>query len=243
MRLLLVSSLLVMALTSTVYAGEPFAVVEMFGSEGCSSCPPADDVLRELTRISRAQNLRIFTLSFHVDYWNNLGWADPYSQAQFTQRQYQYAEVFHSLGVYTPQMIVNGTSEFVGSKHVKAGQEIEQALQNPSFNDVFLKIKKSDAGAVEVDYNCEQFTDHSVLNFAFVERGLESHVTRGENAGNTLKHDNVVRVFKTLPFTKMEGTVSFDRPAGNDLSRFSVIVYVQDTTTMKILAANSIDLH
>ncbi|MBZ0167242.1 MAG: DUF1223 domain-containing protein, partial [Candidatus Omnitrophica bacterium] len=87
---------------------QPFALVELFTSQGCSSCPTADEYLKELTTLAREKNIRLFTLGFHVDYWDYLGWRDPYASPQFTARQQRYAQVLRASTIYTPQMIVNG---------------------------------------------------------------------------------------------------------------------------------------
>ena len=90
------------------------AVVELFTSQGCSSCPPADTALQQVERVAKERNLRVYCLSFHVDYWNRLGWNDPYSHADYSARQATYAAKKTDNNLYTPQMIVNGTDEFVG---------------------------------------------------------------------------------------------------------------------------------
>ena len=95
--------------------GTPFAVVELFTSEGCSSCPPADNLLGEIVKDAQKGQQRVYCLSFHVDYWNSLGWRDPYSDPAFSRRQREYARAFESVQVYTPQMVVNGSTGFVGS--------------------------------------------------------------------------------------------------------------------------------
>ena len=92
-----------------------FAVVELFSSEGCSSCPAADLLVSKLTAWARQNNEPVYPLTFHVDYWNNLGWRDVFSRSEFTQRQAAYARIFKDQGMYTPQMIVNGSEAFVGS--------------------------------------------------------------------------------------------------------------------------------
>src|SRR5689334_14081460 len=104
-------------------AAQPFALVELFTSEGCSSCPPADRVLARLAAEARASGRRIFPLSFHVDYWNGLGWRDPWSTRTFTERQRNYAR---ALGwrTYTPQMVINGAEHFVGSDERHARESI-----------------------------------------------------------------------------------------------------------------------
>jgi len=220
---------------------EPFAVVELFGSEGCSSCPPADDVLRALAVRARTRGERIFTLDFHVDYWDELGWKDPFASPQFTQRQNSYAKALDISTVYTPQMIINGTAAFTGSNAKLAGEYIGRALKSPALNSIDLAVKEAGPWQVDISYQCASPLSAAVLNFALVERNVESKVTEGENAGRTLRHDNVVRELQTVPFTQKEGAVRFKRPADR-LRRFSVVVYMQDTRDMKVLAADSIDL-
>src|SRR5579864_1046092 len=106
-------------------------IVELFTSEGCSSCPPADALLKELSEQQKVKGVEIVALEEHVDYWNHLGWKDPYSAAEFSQRQSDYAQVFGSDGVYTPQMIVDGQSELVGSRSLAAREAIENAANQP----------------------------------------------------------------------------------------------------------------
>jgi hypothetical protein len=231
---------LVMGLNAA-WASEPFAVVELFGSEGCSSCPPADHVLSELTYRARAQKERIFTLSFHVDYWNYLGWKDPFSSKQFTQRQYQYAESLKNTSVYTPQMIINGKEAFVGSNRSLANQLIEDALRIPASNSVHVELTSADQQDIIVSYTCEHLNPATVIHFALVQDGLENKVTAGENSGHILKHDHVVRDFKTIPLNQLTGTVNLTKPSKDSSKLFTVIAYLQDERSMRIFAADSVD--
>src|SRR5215471_1797760 len=114
-----------------------FAVVELFTSEGCSSCPPADAVLRDLSGAD------LYPLSFHVDYWNELGWVDPFSAVWATERQRTYARALGERGVYTPEMIVNGRDAFVGSDRAHAARSIDKALAKSTSLEVFLRAQPS----------------------------------------------------------------------------------------------------
>jgi len=215
-----------------------FAVVELFTSEGCSSCPPADRLLAQLA--SRADNdAPIFALSFHVDYWNYLGWTDPYSDAAFSARQRTYSRVLGE-GVYTPQMIVNGHEVFVGSNASKAEQALRKALAQPAPVELSLDLNKLAADELQATYHADHLPADAVVHLALVERGLAQDVTRGENTGRTLTHENVVRTFTTLPADIHTTTLAL--PADYVPGNTTLIAYAQHPATMQILGATRIDL-
>jgi hypothetical protein len=239
--------LIMMAMLLNVHSvwaadAQPFVVVELFTSEGCSSCPPADALLRQLIQEAKEQNRKVFALSFHVDYWNRLGWTDPFSSEQFTERQSQYAGVFGSTSVYTPQMVLNGKEGFTGSDENRARKRIAEYLKASPTNAINLKAKRIGTQSIEVAYRCAQVTPGAVLNIALVERRLEVSVPRGENAGRILKHDNVVRVFKTIALTSQEGVIDLGTASMEDASRYSVVAYVQDAVKLNITAADEVGL-
>jgi hypothetical protein len=222
----------------------PFAVVELFTSEGCSSCPPADRLLGKLVKDAEQGHRAVFALSFHVDYWNKLGWRDPYSDAAFSRRQEKYAEAFKSGGVYTPQMIVNGRAEFVGSDRARARRDIDLALKQPARAAVKLSQGPTKGPAsVVFAYEVTGAGRSSVLNVAVVERGLVTEVKRGENGGRTLRHENVVRAFETRPLGEAAaGTVELKVPAELVRGNSSAVAYVQKTDTRAILGATAVEL-
>jgi hypothetical protein len=224
--------------------GTSVAVVELFTSEGCSSCPPADDLLGEIGTDARKRQQRIYCLSFHVDYWNNLGWSDPYSDAAFSRRQQGYAKAFTSDQVYTPQMVVNGSTEFVGSDRTRARKHIDAALKQPIRAAVKISQEhEKDPSAIVFAYEVSPVPRGSVLNVALVERGLVSTVKRGENGGRTLRHENVVRAFQTTRLGEAEkGTVQLKLPADLVSKNSSAIAYVQDSDTWAVLGATAIEL-
>ena len=218
---------------------EPIAVVELFTSQGCSSCPPADRLLKSL--VDEAKGQPLYALSFHVAYWNHLGWPDPFSQEEFSHRQRQYARALGE-SVYTPQMIVNGGSVFVGSKTATARAKIQQAQQQATAHRVALTAEVV-ADEVQVDYQIEGPTAGKVLHLALVERDLSVDVKRGENGGRTLHHDNVVRAFKTVRLERTpSGSVRVALPDEIDREQASLVGYVQDTQTLAISGASQVSL-
>jgi hypothetical protein len=219
--------------------GASFAVVELFTSEGCSSCPPADNVLHALAQ--EAQGRPVFLLSFHVDYWNDLGWPDPFSAEAFTDRQRAYARAGSGSGLYTPQMIVGGRDAFIGSNAGEARRRIEESLARPALAAVSLRARV-DPGASHVDvaYTVTGATEDAVLNVALVERDLVVRVLRGENAGRMLRHENVVRAFETASASRSpEGSVRLALPPSMDRSRASIIGYAQRRASLEIIGATS----
>src|SRR6266487_818356 len=129
-----------------------FAVVELFTSEGCSSCPPADAVIAKL---SEEYKCNVYVLGFHVDYWNHLGWKDIFSNAAYTQRQYRYGQIFHLNSVYTPQVVVNGKTEFVGSNENKLRNTITQELKNSPTTNIELTAK-SNNNKINISYRVDK---------------------------------------------------------------------------------------
>lgn len=216
-----------------------FAVVELFTSEGCSSCPPADRLLAEIDKWASQNGAEVYTLSFHVDYWNRLGWADPYSDADYTDRQRDYAVAYESTRVYTPQMIVNGEIEFVGSNDRLAVRALEQALRAESPALLSIEIGEDGPDSISVAYQTTDAPNGAVVNFALIQAEGRQIVPLGENAGRTLHHVNVVRAFATRTVDETgAGEVRLTKPV--DLrGPHRVIAYVQDAETKRVVAAAS----
>ena len=167
-------------------AGDRPIVVELFTSEGCSSCPPADALLAEL-----AKRPDVLALSLHVDYWDRLGWKDPFSSPAATDRQNRYAELLGLATVYTPQIVVDGRWQAVGSEREAVEHALERAQRSRGQVPVAL-IADHDRARIDMGPGGEDARPASVLLFAFDRRQV-SAVKRGENGGRTLAHVDVVR--------------------------------------------------
>lgn len=189
---------------------------------------------------ARAEGSRIFPLSFHVDYWNYIGWKDPYSDASYSARQRTYTRALRER-TYTPQMIVNGQTSFVGSSKIKAQLAVERALEKPASAAVEITATPSPENhSVLVQYDVTGAPQGAVLNLAVVERGLSQMVKRGENRNRTLSHENVVRAFETVYAGK--GSLVLYFPASVKLANASVFAYAQNQATMEVLGASGQDL-
>jgi hypothetical protein len=214
-------------------------VVELFTSEGCSSCPPADAVLADL-----ATDRRVLALSFHVDYWDELGWPDPFSSPDNTARQRAYASAFRARGLYTPQLVVGGIDGFVGTDRGQAQADIDSALAKAQQVKLSLQAHASDDGWVAVEAHVIGAPTGAVVNVALVQRAATSQVRAGENSGRTLRHVDVVRAFATSP-AGTSGPVRVKLPAGLRRQDAEIIAFVQAPAGgggMPILGAMRADL-
>jgi hypothetical protein len=161
-------------------------VLELFTSQGCSSCPPADQLLARLARAGSLGDRALAPLSFHVDYWNDLGWADPYSSPAWTERQRQYARAIEDGRVYTPELVVGGAAGMVGSNVATVTDAIQRAARSAPL----AATARWTAEAVSVTAAAP---DDAEVWVAIWEDGTTTHVPRGENAGETLVSERVVR--------------------------------------------------
>jgi hypothetical protein len=224
--------------------GEGVAVVELFTSEGCSSCPRADALLNEL---AGEADPRVLTLAFHVDYWDSLGWRDPFASPESTARQRAYATALGDDGVYTPEMIVNGTEAFTGSDRSRATAAIARALGSPSLARLDLSPAPPAArtSTLDVAYRVEGAPPGAVLDVALVEDGLSSRVLAGENAGRTLRHESVVRAWATRVLGPGEGTVTLRPNRAEPIvawERAAVVGFVTQGEARPVLAGARVRL-
>ncbi len=232
-------ALSVVSLSVQAEAPAGFAVVELFTSQGCSSCPPADRVLAELDADAQQTGKRVFILSHHVDYWNRLGWTDPFSTAEASDRQRHYAAWFRSNRIYTPQMIVNGRVEFVGSNQTRANEAVSAALEEPATVEIVVGEPQRDGDTVRVSITLsdQPIPDDLRLLVALAQHGLSNHVPRGENRGRQLTHEGVVRGMTNQPAHAGDQEAILTLPERADDANFRLVAFVQSQTTGRILGA------
>lgn len=212
-------------------------VMELFTSQGCSSCPPADKLVG-----SYSSEPNILTLSFHVDYWDRLGWKDAFSSKAFSDRQYKYASAFKT-DVYTPQVIINGEAAMVGSDESKINAAIEKILDEKPASFLTIITTKVDKGKVDVLFNVKGNTPNDIVDMAVVEEKTETRIGAGENMGAKLTDHNVVRNFETIDSAREgENHTEINLPKGIDIKNLTIIAYLQQRDSNKITAAAKSEL-
>lgn len=207
-------------------------LVELFTSQGCSSCPSADKLLKEIVELG---DDKVAVLSYHVDYWNRLGWKDPFSITESTQRQYAYAQIFRNSTVYTPQAVVNGEVEFVGSNSDKMNISISNAKKSSRLETLKIDAKR-DGIEVLVSIDIQNDAETTIL---LVQREATTQVNRGENGGRTLNHVNVVRSVNEI---ENENSDSIKIQIPSDVKGDLAIVAFQENNSGKLLSLGEVDL-
>lgn len=214
-------------------SGKGFAVLELFTSEGCSSCPPAEELMERIQK--EAGDKPVYILAYHVDYWNRLGWKDPFSNSSFSKRQYWYNSRFTSQ-IYTPQLIINGKKEFVGSDEVQIQSVLNSVLKEKATAMLTLHAQQKDNSAT-VNYQLQGQRGQGELVLALVQKHAVNAVKAGENKGRTLTHVHIVQQFSTFPLSEGTGGETVKLPTGFDAKNWEIIGFIQNPNTGEILAA------
>jgi hypothetical protein len=225
-------------------------VVELFTSEGCSSCPPADALLMKFQNAQPIQGAKVIAIEEHVDYWNHDGWTDPYSSADWTQRQVDYVLKFKDKTPYTPQMIVDGQTQMTGAQEPQARDTIQQAANQPQ-TDIIVAPGDSSSASQDFKVRVGKLVgntdkDSAEVWLAITESGLESFVKAGENAGRDLRHAPVLRSLHKIGTAKGSGDTTFDSSAKVKFKpewkrqNLQIVVFVQDRKSMRILGAAAV---
>lgn len=221
------------AAASASVAGERAVVVELFTSQGCSSCPPADALLAELT-----ERADVIALALHVDYWDYLGWHDSFASPAFTRRQKAYAHAFGERMVYTPQMVVDGRKGIVGSKTDAVKAAIAAALDRPDTAEVQIEAGADRLSvAIAAQRGPAPEAVVSLVSYAAPQTVV---ITRGENSGHAITYTNPVRSWMRLGEWSGEATV-WSVPFPEDAAGLAVLV--QDAESMAILGAAHYEWH
>jgi hypothetical protein len=207
-------------------SNESAIVLELFTSQGCSSCPPADELLENIKKKHKDQN--VVVLSYHVDYWNRLGWKDPFSSSMFSDYQRNYAQQFGSRSIYTPQLVVNGSEHFTGSDRYKADIALKKYSKGSTNSTILIKDIQQEPSRIVFNYRVDG-EPFNTITLALVISERITNISRGENRDRILKNTNIVanRIVKI----EESGSVSMTIPdwvSEND--KLSIIAYTQDRT-------------
>jgi hypothetical protein len=236
-RLILVLAVVavIAALTLTMHGAPPKlgptpVVVELFTSQGCSSCPPADALIHDIAR-DPALRGRVIPLAFHVDYWDQLGWRDPFSSAEWSKRQVRYTRAMRLSSAYTPQAVIGGTRELVGSNRSALSAALEGASNAKPAGNVALTVRRDGNTLVATIHATVPASDDLFL--AVTEDDVTTNIPHGENAGRTLTNDAIVRRLIRLAPSQTTVTIPVDATWQN----LSAAAFVQDRRTLAIGAA------
>lgn len=238
---LILAVLAVASIAAFAQSADPPVLVELFTSEGCSDCPPADALLAKLDQPQSVPGAQVIVLSEHVDYWNHQGWVDPFSSALFTHRQESYSNRFGLNTIYTPQMVVDGDSEFVGSDSQHAHSAIERARSSQKINVAIEDLKREGndlvfklAAGAPAKHDADAY-------LVLAQNHASSQVRDGENSGRTLNHVSVVRIL--TPVGELPRGQSLDKTVRVKLGSLAsnpglrLIVFVQERNAGRVLGA------
>ncbi|WP_035690832.1 DUF1223 domain-containing protein [Flavobacterium sp. F52] len=209
-----------------------FALLELYTSEGCSSCPPADELLGKIQNAYKDKN--VYVLAYHVDYWDKQGWKDIFSNADFTKRQYDYAQFIGKEPIYTPQVIINGKTDYIGSQETSLRNGIKLALSKPAAVDLSLETKQQN-DKLSLNYSINGTFKNSHLLIAVVQKSAKSNVKRGENAHRVLSHYQIVQRLQTIDLKVAKGNSAITLPKNFNTQDFEIIGFVQDIKSGAIL--------
>jgi hypothetical protein len=252
MKIILVTSVLMMsAVAFAADSPRKPVLVELFTSEGCSSCPPAEGMLTAYTKSQPFEGVQIIPLAWHVDYFND-PWVDPYSSKQYTARQREYVDRFGLRSCYTPQVVVDGSAEFVGGEKPSFAEAMANAVRTPKGVIDLGMEKTKDVKSISVQLAVSKLPpvtaqDNAEVVLVVVENGLINPVKRGENSGIKLRHAAVVRWSRKIgqidPKTMQlssggDSTIAIDPQWKRD--QLNVVAFVQEARSGRVLAVTSV---
>jgi hypothetical protein len=218
-------------------------LVELFTSEGCSSCPPADALLAQIAQ----QQPNVIVLSEHVTYWNHLGWRDPFSSQESTDRQAAYVALMGLNSSYTPQMVVNGRYEFVGSDGSAAMQALKRAATTEQVPIRIANVTLSADRHVHFDVEVGEVKMETALFAVLAQDEGSEHVANGENGGKTLRHVQIARRFQQVASIRkgssFHGSQSMDLPEPVAGSGWHLVVFLQQGPGRPIIGAAVQPIH
>jgi len=224
----------------TAQTAKPAVLIELFTSEGCSSCPPADNLLAALDRDKAYHGIPVVVLSEHVNYWDHEGWRDPFSSPDWTQRQNDYNDRFHLESVYTPQIVINGTQQVNGSDGPNIAKAIETAAEQPHNIQIEIKDAAWSGDELHATVNIPETGTKGANLYAVLADDQDiTDVKKGENAGRTITNVAVARVLRKVAKIQgpYAGTVRMMLPRGVERGKMRLVLFVQKGDNGEVLGA------
>ncbi|MGB5822221.1 MAG: DUF1223 domain-containing protein [Saonia sp.] len=218
---------------------EPIVVLELYTSQGCSSCPPADALLN---KVKNEYEDTVFALSYHVDYWNYIGWKDPFSKSEYGEKQREYNIKFRNRSNYTPQVVVNGQEHFVGSSATKMYAKIDTYQQRKAVNKIEINTLKPDARSVAFDYTIAGATANKRLRAVLVLDQRATEVKRGENRNRTLTNSNIVVAEKIISVAAKNDSAYIGIPESVGPNEKIQLMLLLENQDFDVTAAAKIDI-
>jgi hypothetical protein len=217
-------------------------LLELFTSEGCSSCPPADQLLEKIDQDQPVPGADLIVLSEHVDYWNRIGWTDPYSSNDFSRRQQAYAAQFGTDEIFTPQLVVDGKKGVVGGNWPAAAHAIQESLREPKIPVTVSAAKSVNSARVHIDIpSLPSDGAKGLVYLVLAANHAKSKVTGGENGGRELNHVAVVLSMRQVAKISAKEGISKDfQVALNpkfDANDMRVVVFVESSRTQRVMGA------
>lgn len=200
-----------------------FVIMELFTSQGCSSCPPADKILEKYVE---ENNPNIIPLAFHVDYWNYIGWKDPFSKSVFSDRQRVYNQNLNS-STYTPQLIINGKQQLVGSKESNIKKLVEDELKLTKNSTLSINTVEVANNEIKISYNIDNLKLSRFVNIALVKKKETTSIKRGENSGLTQTNYNIVTDFIVKDSKKSNTEAKFTFSNSYKPEDYFIVIYSQ----------------
>lgn len=221
--------------------GTPSVLLELFSSEGCSSCPEADAFAQEILSLSDSTHSPVFVIDYHVDIWNRSGWVDSFSTPEFTKRQTDYMTKVKQEAMFTPMMFVNGQYGMPAGAKKEIGQAIYKELVTAAKSNLTINAAMlSDGKGLNISYMISSKPDSMQLVLVLAEREVTSKVTAGENAGKTLVHHHVARRLITVPLKEQSGFYTF--PLGDfvNLEKYILVGFLQHVNSWKVYSTDMV---
>jgi hypothetical protein len=239
-----IATLVILALTATSALAQKVVLVELFTSEGCSSCPPADALLKQVNGSRTSGGQLVVGISEHVTYWNSLGWSDPFSSPVYTERQNAYSERFHLEGVYTPQMVINGAEQIVGSDRAALLHAVEKEDAESSRMSLRILSLSVAQNTLTVNFSTNgEIPPHGAdLIAVLADDSDRSSVLHGENSGRMLAHVAVARSITRVARVQAAGerTVQVPIPASfQNTQGHHLILFAQTPGNGRVLGTDT----